>query len=1113
MHRLLVRLRFGAFLAVAGALAAHDALPADTGRPADEVTEFVGFKADTPPEGTMPDGWTKALTWRGIGPANMSGRITAISVFEADPTTYWVATASGGLVKTTDNGVTFEHQFDKEATVSIGDVCVAPSDRNIVWVGTGENNPRNSVSYGDGVYKSTDGGKTWKNMGLTQTFQIGRVVVHPKNPDIVYVGALGRLYGPNPERGLFKTTDGGKHWEKVLYHNDRTGVIDIAMNPADPDTLLVAMWERKRDGFDSFVGPDVPKELDTYDPVEKWGEAAGIYKTTDGGKTFKKLQNGLPTCKFGRIGLDYYRKDPKVVFAIVDCEKIGMGDAPKKVAQGDGFVGAQGEDAEKAGAKVTMVLEGGPADKAGLMVGDVIQMVDKKEVKVYEDFLDAVRDRNANDKLTLKVQRDDQTKEIELTLGKRPDAAFGKKGGFGGPGGAKEGRPYHANYGGQKENVQDQQGPEGFQYGGVYKSTDGGESWARVNSINPRPMYFSVVRVDPQDDKHVYVLGIAQYHSSDGGKTFKNDAGKLVHADGHALWIDPRDGRHMLIGCDGGFYVTYDRAGHWDHLNHLALGQFYHVAVCSKRPYWVYGGLQDNGCWGGPSIGLKGGVGPINEDWISINGGDGYVCRVDPIDPDQIYAEAQNGAIVRRHLKTGEVAPIRPKGMGKGFGEGGGGGGGKGEGGKGGGGKGGPQHRFNWNTPYILSSHNPKIFYCAAEVVFRSLDRGNDLKIISPEITLSKRGSATALAESPKNADVLWVGTDDGALWVTRNGGKDWTQIKLPESKGQNGNGGNGLPGPRWVATIEASRKVEGRAYVAFDGHRSDDDKPYLYVTEDFGQTWKNITSNLPSFGSTRCLREDVDNPDLLYCGTEFGVFASLNRGESWTRINNNLPTVAVHEVAVHPTAGEIVAATHGRSLWILDVSALRQMKADNLKAKAHLYKPNTAVRWQLEPAHGKTNRRFVGQNPPAGAHIYYSLTEPAKKVSFEVKDIEGKSLAKWTASGKAGLNKTTWDMTRPFEPDPKAAKGNKGDKADMGEMEKQGGFGGGGGGKKGFGGFGGAGRRFAGPGDYLVTMTVEGIELTGPMTTTVRLESDPNLPPGRRPADEEEILPERIID
>ncbi|MCC6420450.1 MAG: PDZ domain-containing protein, partial [Gemmataceae bacterium] len=361
-----------------------------------------------PTDATLPAGWVKALTWRSIGPANMGGRITALSVYEADPSRFHVATASGGLLRTTNNGTTFQHQFDREATVSIGDVCIAPSDPNIVWVGTGENNPRNSVSYGDGVYKSTDGGKTWKNMGLKQTFQIGRLAIHPKNPNVVYVGALGRLYGPNPERGLFKTTDGGRTWQKILYFDENTGVIDIAMHPADPDTLLVAMWERRRDGFDSYLGGTPPDGYDVYDPITRWGPHAGIYKTTDGGATFKKMTTGLPTSHLGRISLDYFRKDPNVVYAVVDCAKIGMGTPPKVVAA-QPYLGGAGEDGEP-GARLTVVADGGPAAKAGLTVGDVIVAINKVPIDSYYDLLDQIAEFKAGDKARVRFMRDQQAR-------------------------------------------------------------------------------------------------------------------------------------------------------------------------------------------------------------------------------------------------------------------------------------------------------------------------------------------------------------------------------------------------------------------------------------------------------------------------------------------------------------------------------------------------------------------------------------------------------------------------------------------------------------------------------------------------------------------------------
>jgi photosystem II stability/assembly factor-like uncharacterized protein len=1024
----------------------------------DKAKAAAAFAADDP----LPDSFVRSLNWRCVGPANMGGRITAISVYESDPSCYYVATASGGLLKTVNNGIKFEHLFDKEATVSIGDVCVAPSNKDIVWVGSGENLPRNSVSYGDGVYKSTDGGKTWINMGLKETFQIGKILIHPTNPDIVYVGALGRLYGNNAQRGLFKTTDGGTTWQKVFYLDDRTGVIDMIMHPTDPDTLMVSMWERKRDGYDNYLGKGLPSPYDSYDPIVRFGASAGIYKTTDGGKNFKKMSKGLPTSKLGRIGLDWYRKDPKVVYAIVDCENIGKGTPPKKKAGSPAFAGFFGEEAEP-GVRITNILPDSAADKAGLMVDDIILGLDKKEVKSYAAYLENIANYSVGDKVVFKIKREGDFKNVELTMAERPD--FGGGGGGGGKGGGdKKDRPYLVQLGGQGPNVQDDQGPDGHEYGGVYRSDDGGESWKRVNSLNPRPMYFSVIRVDPSNDKYVYVLGVAQYRSSDGGKTFTGDFGRGVHADGHAHWIDPKDGRHMVLGCDGGYYVSYDRGENWDHLNNMALGQFYHVAACNKKPYWIYGGLQDNGSWGIPSVGLKG-RGPVNEDVVSISGGDGFVCRVDPFDPDLVYFESQNGFMGRRNLRTGERATIRPKQV-----------------------KGDTPYRFNWNTPFILSHHNSKIFYCAGNYVFKSLNKGDDLKVISPEITLLQRGSATALSESPKNPDVLWVGTDDGALWVTQSGGKSWIEIgnRIP------------MPGPRCVATIEASRFKEGRCYVAFDAHRSNDDQPYIFVTEDYGQSWAPLRTNLPAFGSTRCLREDIENENLLYCGTEFAMYVSINRGASWTKINNNLPTVAIHEVAIHPTAGEIAVATHGRSLWILDVSALRQTTPATLAKKVHLYKPATTIRWQPLVTTGGTNRRFVGTNPPQGAPIYYTLADQVEKVTVKILDVDGEVLGTLTGSGKPGLNRVVWSMVRG------AADGQK-------KGGGKGGMGGGKGGGKGGGGLGGqAAIRLVPPGAYRVLLIVNGEELT----SIVRIEADPNAParPGLAQEDDELWLDPRRI-
>jgi photosystem II stability/assembly factor-like uncharacterized protein len=1066
-------------------------------------------------EPSLPASWTSALSWRCIGPASMGGRIVAFSVFDADPNTYWIATASGGLLKTSNNGVTFEHQFDREATVSIGDVCVAPSDRNIVWVGTGENNPRNSVSYGDGVYKSTDGGKTWKNMGLKKSFQIGRIVVHPKDPNTVYVGALGRLYGPNEERGLYKTTDGGLTWNKVLYIDDRTGVIEMKMNPKDPETLLVATWERQRDGFDSHAGaiaaqrggagrgnvnPPLADGYDAYDPIKKWGPGGGIFKTTDGGKTFKKLTQGLPSCNLGRIGLDYYRKDPNIVYAVIDTEKIGMGVVPA-------YLGVEADE-NPAGVLLKAITANSPAARAGLLDGDIVTAVGNTPIKKHEQLSELIRKSKPGDKLKLTVLRGKETKTIEVTLGIRMDqftagpgtvgggaggaaggggrrggggaaaagggrrgggaggAGFGaallgfkaeegaggvkvlamaerglavqagllagdvivsvgktkvttvqqimdalrgatpgeklvlniqrgtrnqqlaiavpQRGGFGGGMGGPGGRisltrPYGFMYGGQRENIENQ-GPEASQYGGVYRSNDGGETWVRVNSVNPRPMYFSQIRVDPTNDQNIYVLGVRLYRSTNAGKTFQTGGDTGVHPDHHAMWIDPRDGRHVLIGGDGGTYVSYDRCERWDYLNTMALGQFYHVALDNRRPYRVYGGLQDNGSWGGPSHSLDG-RGPINADWIMVQGGDGFVCRVDPNDPDIVYSESQEGMMTRTNLKTGQRAMIRPNAP-----------------------QGQTPYRFNWNTPMVLSSHNSSIFYCAGNRVFRSVKRGTDPRPISPELTSSSQASAFALAESPRNPDVLWVGSDDGNLWMTRNGGEKWTNLTSRV----------GLPRPYWVSTIEPSRFVEGRCYVCFDAHRSNDDEPYLFVTEDFGETWRPIRANLPT-GSSRCVREDVINPDLLFVGTEFAAWASIDRGLSWTKINNNLPTVAIHELALHPTAGDMVAATHGRSIWVVDVSGLRQIKPAVVKAPATLLAPKTAVHWRQEmprgTMYGVGQREFFGQNPEPGAHIYYSLTKKANTVRLAIQDYTGKEVMTLPTKNEAGLHRVPWNL------------------------------------------------------------------------------------------------------
>lgn len=1183
---------------------------------------------------TVPDTWMAPMKWRPIGPANMSGRITSIAVYEADPNIWWAATASGGLLKTTNNGITFEHQFDRETVVSIGDVQVFQGDANIIWVGTGESNPRNSASWGNGVYKSTDGGKSWQHLGLDNSFQIGRIALHPTDPNIAYVGALGRLWGPNEDRGLYKTTDGGKTWNKIFYVDDKTGVIDVQMNPTNPDVVMFATYERQRDGFDGN------------DPIKKNGPGSAIYITRDAGATVAKLTQGLPTVKLGRIGISWYRKDPNYVYAVVESEKTSR--EPENAP----FLGIRGEDAE-VGSRLTDVTKDSPADKSGLKNGDIVVRIGSDAVTSYQDLLAKVRRYEAGQKATFEVMRDRKPVNVEIEFGKKPASAEQ-------PSGNSERRsasPFDGSLGGQNENMQDQQGSEGFQYGGLYQSADGGSTWKRINSVNPRPMYYSQVRVDPSDLNHVYVLGTSLYQSHNGGHNFTDDgASGDVHPDNHALWIDPRDGRHMILGNDGGLYVTYDRMATWDHHSHVAIGQFYHVGLDTRRNYNVYGGLQDNGSWGGPSR-VANNRGPVNSDWFRVGSGDGFVCLVDPEDPDQIYFESQNGGMGRIHLRTGERGFIRPRAVQ------------------------GVEYRFNWKTPFLLSPHNSKIFYSAGNYVFRSAFKGNSMEPISPELTRTKLGSGSAIAESPVEVGVLYVGTTDGYVWVSRDGGKNWANVfegqtpvpvppvarnpelykeekpaevkpetetakpegeaaptpaaeakpaegnaeakpeeKKPEEAkpaegatppanpmpsdnpltglwegrstgeggprgigtlrfgltydaeakqvkgsfrsrqnespitgtfdpatnklsltiesqrgtntvdatlvegklkgslvvgngmftiefeatrtsndpsaapttqdaprgpgaggpgaGGQGAGGQGpgavgqdgsgrgsatpagqvlkelVPQAMWISSLEASRFQAGRVYMTVDGHRSDVTEPYVFASEDYGATWRSIRANIPAnAGTCWVIREDISNPDLLLLGCEFSCWFSIDRGLSWTKLNNNLPTVAVHEFAIHPTAGEVVAATHGRSLWVLDMTTLRQLTGETLKAPFHLYKPNSVVRWMTAPGAGASGtRRFVGENPSSTATFYYSLARDAGEVSIEIRDINDRLVRKLDGERTAGLHALAWDLRRQARTTPGIGVG--------GPAGGRGGFGGG----PGAGGQGGAAGQ-AGPG------------------------------------------------
>lgn len=806
-----------------------------------------------------------ALRPRPIGPANMSGRIAAVAVYEKAPRIQYVGSAGGGVWKTVNAGLTWTPVFDRAGTPSIGAVAVFPTNPDLVWVGTGEANARNSVSWGDGVYKSRDGGKTWQHLGLKETQHIGRIVLHPTDPQIAYVAALGRLWGSNRERGVFKTSDGGKTWQHVLAINEHTGVVDLDLDPGQPDTLYAAAYRVRRDAFSGG------------NPAVQTGPGAGLYKTTDGGKTWKPMTTGLPQRPLGRCGLWVHRGDPNVVFAVVQTDKTPV------------------------------TVQGQPANK--------------------------------------KLNRDT---------------------------------------------------------GGIFRSDDRGATWTHLNSLVPRPFYYGQIRVDPSDPMRVYVLGVSFHLSTDGGKTFRDgNAAKGTHVDYHDLWIDPRDPYHLVLACDGGLNYSRDRGATWQHLKNLPLSQFYAIAADTRTPYRVYGGLQDNGTWGGASATYDT-AGITLADWSRVMGYDGFHCQVDPTDPNTVYCEGQYGILRRVDMRTGAMKDIRPRPDSK-----------QGAsnivprvGAKA------PAFRFNWSSPILLSPHDPRTVYYGGNVLFRSRDRGETWTVISPDLTRGKPGSnnyaghtISTIAESPKRAGLLYVGTDDGRIHVSPDAGKTWTELSANVPK---------LPQDRWITRLECSRADEGVVYLTIDRHRNDDRAPYVFRSVDRGRSWTAITAGLPADGPVHVLREDPVHANLLYVGTEFGLYVSLDRGASWHR-HPHLPTVAVHDLLVQPQARELVIATHGRGLWIMDVSPLQEMRGEALTTAAYLFPIAPAQARRPRQIHGLGLQNYAGENPPSGAVIYVTLREaPAQAPVVTITDAKGKKVADLKGEKTAGLQRLRWRLQQP---------------------------------------------------------------------------------------------------
>jgi photosystem II stability/assembly factor-like uncharacterized protein len=837
------------------------------------------------------------LRWREIGPTVMGGRVADIAVVESNPSVFYVGAATGGVWKTVNHGTSFEPVFEGQPTASIGDVTVAPSNPNIVWVGTGEPQNRQSSPWGNGVYKSTDAGKTWTHMGLMETRHIGRIRIHPRNPDIVYVAAVGHLWGANPERGVYKTTDGGASWQLVLSVDDHTGAIDLAMDHQDPETLFAAMYQRQRTAW-GFNGG---------------GPGSGIYRTTDGGKTWTRLRKGLPEGDLGRIGIDVYRRDGNMVFALVE------------------------------------------ADAA------------------------------------------------------RPGQGFGPGGGGGG---------------GDAERAT-----------GLYRSTDRGESWEKLSSTNNRPMYYSQIRIDPNDPERLYAGGANLYKSVDGGRTFTSDAARDVHSDHHALWIDPNNSDHLILGGDGGVSISWDRANSWRQLMNLPISQFYEISADMRDPYHVCGGLQDNGSWCAPSD-TRSNQGIRPKDWYNVGSGDGFYAVLHGTNSRIMFAESQGGNITRVDLVTGERTRMRPVDRSQDGEEDG-------------------DLRWNWDTPVVLSAHDPSTVYIGANVLFKSTDLGMTWQAISGDLTrhidrqtlsimgvrgsqpmmsandgTSSYGNLTTISESPLNRDVIYTGSDDGTLSVTRDGGATWSNLT-----------GNiaGLPSETYVSRVVASRFDEGTVYATFDGHRSDDFKPHVFVSTDYGHRWRAIIDGLPEW-SVNIFAEHPRNPDLVFVGNEIGVYVSIDRGQRWVRMPN-LPTVPVDDILVHPRENDLILGTHGRGIWIMsDITPLEQLTPPVLASTTHLFPVRTATSFNLYTPQGWTPGEYEAANPSSGALIRYYLRDnlaetsdgsggmsgtdgsarPAAgdSVRITILDAQGSTVRELVGPSTTGIHEVDWDLrlAPPYE-------------------------------------------------------------------------------------------------
>lgn len=853
-------------------------------------SDLLGQKSQPIKADTLDSSVLNGLKFRCVGPALTSGRVVDIAVNPKKPGEYYVAAAAGGVWKTRNWGTTYEPIFESQGSYSIGCIALDPGNSQIIWVGTGENNNQRSVGYGDGVYRSPDGGKTWKNMGLKTSEHIGNILVHPTNSDIVFVAAYGPLWSSGGERGIYKSTDAGKTWTRILHVSDHTGFNEIHMDPTNPDILYATAHQRRRHEFTYISG----------------GPESAIYKSTNGGTTWDKLTSGLPSGEVGRISLSIPPSNPSMIYAIIEAD---------------------------------------------------------------------------------------------------PDSK------------------------------------------GIYVSLNKGETWEKRNSYSTAGNYYQEIFSDPKNADKIFIMDTYAQVSEDGGKTVKSLGEKSKHVDNHCIWIDPNNTSHFLVGCDGGIYESWDAAQTWDYKSNLPITQFYRVSTDNDTPFYnIFGGTQDNFSLGGPSKTMSAN-GISNADWFITNGGDGFESQVDPQNPDIVYAQSQYGGLVRYDRKSGQIYEIRPIEL-----------------------AGDSAWRWNWDAPLQISRFDNKTLYFCANKVFKSEDQGNSWKTISGNLSrgidrnslkvmdkfwsaeaiarnqsTSVYGNITAFAESPLNSDMLLAGTDDGLIHITKNGGKDWTKLSSF----------SGVPDQTLVLQIQASRHTSQTIYAVFNNHRNGDFKPYLVRSTDGGLTWNSINGNLPARGSTYCIYEDPIDAKILFAGTEFGIFITLNGGDTWTQIKAGLPTICVKDITIQEREQDLVIATFGRGFYILeDISVFRQLKKENLEKEAFIFPVKESKIFIQKQPLGLEGNGFQGEsyfntpNPVPGAVFTWHLkdtyktlkdlrkekedtlakankpipypnveefraeeNEEATYLLFEIKNSSNDVVRKIKTSPSKGINRLTWDF------------------------------------------------------------------------------------------------------